>query len=57
MKEVEKLVEARLLDIFISRQRPPTEVSPIETWPHVQSLDPVNPAPLEVSALCVDVIT
>jgi hypothetical protein len=42
-------VEARLLDIFISRQRPPMEVSPIETWPPVQRAGPVNPAPVEVS--------
>jgi hypothetical protein len=49
VKEVEKLVEARLLDIFISRQRPPMEVSPIETWPPVQRAGPVNPAPVEVS--------
>jgi len=28
VKEVERAVEARLLDIFISRQRPPVEVSP-----------------------------
>ncbi|KAG0563008.1 hypothetical protein M758_9G187100 [Ceratodon purpureus] len=47
VKEVEKLVEARLLDIFISRQRPPMEVSPIETWPPVQRASPVNPAPVE----------
>ena len=51
VKEVEKLVEARLLDIFISRQRPPMEVSPIKTWPPVQREGPVNPAPVEVSGL------
>jgi len=51
VNEVERLVEARLLDIFISRQRPPMEVSPIETWPPVQGADSVDSAPVEVSEL------
>lgn len=57
VKEVERLVEARLLDIFISRQRPPMEVSPIETWPPVQKTDPVDSALVKVSELSLVVNT
>lgn len=57
VKEVERLVETRLLDIFISRQRPPMEVSPIETWPPGQKAVPLDSAPVEVSQLSLAVHT
>ncbi|XP_024388208.1 uncharacterized protein [Physcomitrium patens] len=44
VKEVENVVEARLLDIFISRQLPPVEVSPIETWPPALNIGQVGSA-------------
>lgn len=49
VKEVERAVEARLLDIFISRQRPPVEVSMSSSWPPVQSPVQADCAPVEVS--------
>lgn len=53
VKEVENVVEARLLDIFISRQLPPVEVSPIETWPPALNIGQVGSASrVEVSGYC-----
>ena len=53
VKEVERAVEARLLDIFISRQRPPVEVSMFFSWPPVQSPVQADCAPVEVSDLLI----